>query len=65
MTAKQELVRARIIAAAALYAAVFVTERFVLPPSLPYALHLALYVIPYLVVGYDVMQKAWGNFIHG
>ncbi|MBE7002777.1 MAG: cadmium-translocating P-type ATPase [Ruminococcaceae bacterium] len=58
MTAKQELLRSRIYAAILLYAAVFATERFLLPPELPLWARLALYVVPYLVVGYDVVAKA-------
>ena len=65
MTAKQEWMRSRIFAALALYAAVFAIDRFVLPPSIPTAARLALYVIPYLVIGYDVLKKAWVNLIHG
>ena len=65
MTAKQELMRTRIFAALALYAAVFAVDRFVLPESAPVIARLALYVIPYLVVGYDVLKKAWTNLIHG
>ncbi len=65
MTAKQELMRARIYAAILLYAAVFAVERTLLPQSTPDAARLALYVLPYLVVGYDVLKKAWANLIHG
>ena len=65
MTAKQELMRTRIFAALALYAAVFAVDRFVLPADTPVLARLALYVIPYLVVGYDVLKKAWANLIHG
>ena len=65
MTAKQELMRTRIFAALALYAAVFAVDRFVLPADTPVLARLALYVIPYLVVGYDVLKKAWANLSHG
>ena len=64
MTAKQELMRSRIFAALALYAAVFAIDRFVLPGSVPAAARLGLYFIPYLVIGYDVLKKAWINLIH-
>ena len=46
MTAKQELMRARIYAATLLYAAIFAIDRFVLPASVPAAARLAFYVIP-------------------
>ena len=65
MTAKQELMRARIIAAVLLYAAVFAVDRFLLPESVSFYARLALYVIPYLVVGYDVLEKAAVNLVHG
>ena len=65
MTAKQELMRSRIIAAIMLYAAVFAIDRLLLPANTPTVARLALYVIPYLVVGYDVLKKAWANLSHG
>ena len=65
MTAKQELMRSRIIAALALFAAVFALDRFVLPESIPALARLALYAVPYLVIGYDVLKKAWINLSHG
>ena len=65
MTAKQELMRARIIAAVLLYAAIFAVDRFLLPADMPLYARLALYVIPYLVVGYDVLKKAAVNLVHG
>ena len=65
MTAKQELMRSRIIAAVMLYAAVFAIDRLLLPANMPTVARLALYVIPYLVVGYDVLKKAWANLSHG
>ncbi len=65
MTAKQELMRSRIIAAILLYAAVFAVDRFVLSESVAFYARLALYVIPYLVIGYDVLKKAGMNLAHG
>lgn len=65
MTAKQELMRSRIIAAILLYAVVFAVDRFVLPESIPAFARLALYIIPYLVIGYDVLKKAVLNIAHG
>lgn len=64
MTAKQELMRARILAAVLLYTAVFAADRFVLPESTPLYTRLALYAIPYLAVGCDVLKKAAVNLIH-
>ncbi|MBQ9458887.1 MAG: cadmium-translocating P-type ATPase [Oscillospiraceae bacterium] len=65
MTAKQELLRSRIYAAILLYAAVFAADRFLLEQVIPFWARLILYVIPYAVVGYDVLFKASLNFVHG
>ncbi len=65
MTAKQEWMRSRILAALLLYAAVFAIDRFLLPAGVPTAARLALYVLPYLVIGYDVLKKAWSNLMQG
>ena len=65
MTAKQEWMRARILAALALFAAIFAVERFLLPEAFPAAARPALYILPYLVVGYDVLKRAWANLIRG
>lgn len=65
MTAKQELMRTRIRAAVAIFAAVFALERFLLPESAPRAAVLVLYLAPYLAIGYDVVKKAALNLAHG
>ena len=62
MTTKQKRMRLRIVAALALFAAAFVVERLLSPHP---AVCLALYVAPYLTVGYDVLKKAWANLRHG
>jgi len=61
MTAKQRKMRARILAALALFAAAFAADR-ALAPAAP--ARLALYLIPYLVIGYDVLKKAGVNLLH-
>ncbi|MBE7008030.1 MAG: cadmium-translocating P-type ATPase [Ruminococcaceae bacterium] len=65
MTAKQELMRSRIYASILLYAVAFAVDRFFLPEGVPAYGHLALYVLPYLVVGYDVLKKAARNLAQG
>ena len=65
MTAKQKTMRTRIVAAAALFAAVFALDSLVLPETAPWYLRLALYLAPYLTVGYDVVRKAALNIAHG
>ena len=62
MTAKQKRMRARILVTMVLYAAVWGVDRAL---ALPMAARLALYVAPYLVIGWDILKKAWVNLIHG
>ena len=65
MTKKQKTMRTRIVAVAALFAAMLALDRFVLPETAPWFLRLTLYVVPYLAVGYDVVRKATLNIAHG
>lgn len=59
MNRKQKKVLIRIIAAA-----VLLVGFVVLPVQNPY-LRLALFMIPYLVIGYDILRKAFLGVIHG
>lgn len=52
----------RILTALLLLVAVFAVCSFV---ELPWFLQFALYLIPYLVIGYDVLRKAFLGIIHG
>ncbi len=61
MTNKQKKTRARILAALALLAAALVWDRAAAPGVW---VRLALYAAPYLVVGYDVVGRAWVNLRH-
>ena len=65
MTAKQKRMRTRILAAAALFAAVLLLDKLALPESVPALVRLALYLVPYSVAGYDVVRKAALNIAHG
>ena len=65
MTDKQKKMRTRILVVLALYAAVFVFDRFLLPDWLPEIARLPLYIAPYLLIGWDVLRKAWTNIRHG
>ena len=63
---KQKRWLARIITAGALYAAVIIFQNTGPADSEKYPwLSFALYMIPYLIVGYDVLKKAFVNISHG
>ena len=62
MTKKQKKVLRRIVIAAVLFAALSVAGRLA---ALPWYAWLALYLIPYLVIGYDVLRKAALGVVHG
>ena len=55
MTTKQKKVLIRIIVSAVLLAAIAVLGHFI---ELPVRLAFLLYMIPYLVIGYDILKKA-------
>ncbi len=65
MTDKQKKMRTRILVVLALYAAVFAFDRLLLPDWLPEIARLPLYIVPYLLIGWDVLRKAWTNIRHG
>ena len=62
LTKKQKKMTIRIIIAIALLAVIAVTLRFI---ELPWWAELALYAIPYVIAGYDVLKTAFINLIHG
>ena len=62
MTKKQKRTLTRILAAAALFAAVAAANALL---PLPWFAALALYLIPYFVIGYDVLRKAILGIVHG
>ena len=60
----------RIIAAAVIFAAIFTAEHFSLIPRLTLfdkfdVLPLLLYIIPYSIIGYDIVWRAIRNIIRG
>lgn len=55
MTAKQKNVLYRIIISAVLLAAIWIVSEFA---DMPWWLEGILYLIPYLVIGYDILRKA-------
>ena len=63
MSRKQKNVLIRIIVSAVLLIGLLITERFV-DISNAY-LRLVLYLVPYLIIGYDILKKAFKGIIHG
>ncbi len=64
MTKKQKKRLTRILAAAGLLAAVWIADRLWIPEGW-LLLRLAVYLVPYGIVGYDVLKKAVANIGHG
>ncbi len=62
LTKKQKKMLIRIIAASALLAVIAVATHLV---TLPWWACLILYLIPYVIAGYDVIKAAAVNIIHG
>ena len=66
MTDKQKKVLYRIIATAVLYAALLVMEHIVKASFMEQRyVALVLFLIPYFVIGWDIMYKAVRNISHG
>lgn len=63
MTKKQKKMLRRILIAAALYIAAAVLCAVF--PAMPWPAQAALYLIPYFVIGYDVLRKAVMGIVHG
>ena len=62
MTKKQKKTLRRILIAAVLYLAAAILTRVVPLPGLA---NLAIFLVPYLVIGYDVLRKAVLGIVHG
>ncbi len=62
MKKKHKRLLIRILAAAALFGAVYAADRLL---SLPAYLRVACYLVPYCVAGYDVLWRCLRNILHG
>lgn len=62
MTAKQKKVLYRIIVSAVLLAAIWIVTEFV---DMPWWLEGILYLVPYFVIGYDILRKAIKGILKG
>lgn len=66
MTKKQKRLLGRIVAALVAFVIVtFIPVASFAPPAYTLYLEFALYLIPYLIVGYDVLLRAARNIVHG
>lgn len=63
MSRKQKKMLVRIIVTAVLFAGLFVFEKFV--PITSRLLRLAVYMVPYFVISYDILKKAFKGIIKG
>lgn len=63
MSKKQKKMLVRIIVTAVLFAGLFVFEKFV--PITSRILRLVVYMVPYLVISYDILKKAFKGIIKG
>lgn len=63
MNRKQKKMLVRIIVTAVLFAGLFVFEKFV--PITSRILRFAVYMVPYLVISYDILKKAFKGIIKG
>ncbi|MCR5342787.1 MAG: heavy metal translocating P-type ATPase [Butyrivibrio sp.] len=65
MTKKMKKTRNRIIAVLIAFAVLLIAEHTGLLDKLPWPAVFVIYLIPYLVIGYDVLRKAFINISHG
>lgn len=64
MSRKQKKVLYRIIASVVLLVAAFLVDRFLIKGQ-SFLITLAVYLVPYFIIGYDVLSKAVRNILHG
>lgn len=65
MTKKQKTMLLRIILTFAVFAALLVWEHTGMLESMPAPAEFAIFAIPYLIIGYDIIYKAFRNISHG
>lgn len=65
MTKKQKKTRNRILAVLAAFAILLVIDKIGLFDNIHWLIKLVIYLIPYIVIGYDVIRKAALNISHG
>ena len=65
MTKKQKKNRNRIIAVLVMFLALLILDKTGVLEPLPWFVVFAIYVVPYIIIGYDVIKKAAINISHG
>ncbi len=65
MTKKQKIMLMRILVAAAGLIALLVLDHLGTLAALPGLVRLGLYLVPYAVIGWDILAKAVRNILHG
>ncbi len=65
MTKKMKKTRNRIIVVLVMFFALLIAEHTGLLENIPFIAKLIIYLIPYLIIGYDVIRKAAINISHG
>ncbi len=65
MTKKQKKLLLRIIAATVLFAPLYVLELLEVTEDWAWYVALPIFLVPYLIAGYDVLRKAVRNICHG
>lgn len=65
MTGKQKKTRNRILIVLVIFTVLLVLEKTGLLDKLPLVVKLAIFLVPYIMIGYDVIKKAVINIRHG
>ena len=65
MTGKQKKTRNRILIVLVIFTVLLVLEKTGLLDKLPLVVKFAIFLVPYIMIGYDVMKKAVINIRHG
>ena len=65
MTKKQKKTRNRILAVLAAFVILLIIDKLGFFDSVHWLIKFAIYLIPYIVIGYDVIRKAVINISHG
>ena len=65
MTGKQKKTRNRILIVLAIFTVLLVLEKTGLLDKLPLVVKFAIFLVPYIMIGYDVIKKAVINIRHG
>ena len=65
LTKKEKIKLVRIIIVLAAFIGLMIAERTGTLKNLPSAAIFSMYLVPYLIIGYDVIARAWKNIVHG